>query len=280
MHGCVIGRWTRSSIWAPIWAAAMVLATPPAHGQAVEIIDHHALRVCADPAALPFSAQDGSGFENRIAALFAQDLGLPLRYTWFPNTLGFYRRTLNIRACDVVIGAPAEMGMAQPTMAYYRSTFALMTRRADHLGVRALSDPALKGKRIGAQARTPPGDLLIRYGLSDSMHAYDLMVDSRVSSMGRLMAQDLIDNRIDVAVLWGPVAAYQVAQHPDQLTMQPLGESEDGVQLGFGIAMAVRKGEPQWRARVEAFLAGHHPEIDAILTQAHVPLLPLSKETP
>jgi len=175
----------------------------------------------------------------------------------------------------VVIGAPAEMEMAQPTAPYYRSTFVLVTRSADHLALRDLADPALAGKRIGAQARTPPGDLLVRHGLADNLHAYDLMVDSRVSSIGRQMAEDLLANRIDVAIMWGPVAAYQAGQHPGQLAMQPLGEAQEGVQMGFGIAMAVRRGEPRWRAQVESFLASHRPQIEAILREAHVPLLPL-----
>lgn len=276
MHGRLSGR-LRGRL-APALAmafAAGVIAGQAAQAQPVEIIDRSALRVCADPAALPFSSQDGTGFENRIAALFAQELGVPVRYTWFPNTMGFYRRTLNVRACDVVIGAPAEMEMAQPTAPYYRSTFVLVTRSADHLALRDLADPALAGKRIGAQARTPPGDLLVRHGLADNLHAYDLMVDSRVSSIGRQMAEDLLANRIDVAIMWGPVAAYQAGQHPGQLAMQPLGEAQEGVQMGFGIAMAVRRGEPRWRAQVESFLASHRPQIEAILREAHVPLLPL-----
>jgi quinoprotein dehydrogenase-associated probable ABC transporter substrate-binding protein len=260
--------------------AAAVLAGGQARAQAVEIIDHHALRVCADPAALPFSSQDGTGFENRIAALFAQDLGVAVRYTWFPNTMGFYRRTLNVRQCDLVIGAPAEMDIAQPTIPYYRSTFVLVWRSADHLALRGLDDPALKGRQIGAQARTPAGDLLVRHGLADTLHAYDLMVDSRVSSVGRQMIDDLLARRIDVAVLWGPVAGYQASLHPDALALQPLGEAQDGVPMAFDIAMAVRKGEPVWRARVDAFIAGHRQEIADILAAAHVPVVPPAETTP
>ena len=48
-----------------------------------------ALRVCADPDNLPYSHQDGSGFENRIAQLVASDFGLPLEYAWLPDRRGF-----------------------------------------------------------------------------------------------------------------------------------------------------------------------------------------------
>ena len=50
-----------------------------------------ALRVCADPDNLPYSKADGSGFENRIAQLLADDLKLPLQYDWLPDRRGFVR---------------------------------------------------------------------------------------------------------------------------------------------------------------------------------------------
>jgi len=258
----------------------MLCGSLRADAQAVEAVDRSALRVCADPAAMPFSSQDQRGFEDRIAALFAKDLGVPVHYTWFPNTIGFYRRTLNVRRCDIVIGAPADAEMAQSTKPYYRSTFAILTRSADHLDISNLHDPALKQKRIGIQARTPVADLIARNGLADQTRSYDLMVDSRITSIGNAMAADLLANKIDVAVIWGPVAAYQMKLHPGALRMAVLGEAEDGVRLAYPIAMAVRRGEPQWRARVELFLNSHSGEIEAILKEAAVPLLPLDQGQP
>jgi mxaJ protein len=39
------------------------------------------LKVCADPDNLPYSNEQLEGFENKIAALIAQDLGAQLAYT-------------------------------------------------------------------------------------------------------------------------------------------------------------------------------------------------------
>src|SRR4051812_48549498 len=47
-----------------------------------------ALRVCADPNNPPFSNRAHEGFEDKIGALIAQDLGLPLEYDWLPQRLG------------------------------------------------------------------------------------------------------------------------------------------------------------------------------------------------
>jgi len=47
------------------------------------------LRVCADPYMLPFSNQEGEGYENKIAELFAERMGVDLEYTWFTQSMGF-----------------------------------------------------------------------------------------------------------------------------------------------------------------------------------------------
>ena len=60
-----------------------------------------ALRVCADPNNLPFSDQAGSGFENKIVALIAQDLGSTVDYTWWAQRRGYVRHTLKEDVCDI-----------------------------------------------------------------------------------------------------------------------------------------------------------------------------------
>ena len=40
------------------------------------------------PANLPFSNEAGEGFENKIAELFADELGRELQYTWYPDGAG------------------------------------------------------------------------------------------------------------------------------------------------------------------------------------------------
>ena len=49
---------------------------------AIEAVDTQNLRVCADPSNLPFSNENGEGFENDIAKLLGQELDIPcLLYT-------------------------------------------------------------------------------------------------------------------------------------------------------------------------------------------------------
>ena len=93
--------------------AAAALASP-AGAQTAEAVDRSALRVCADPNNLPFSNQKGEGFENKIAELLAAELGVPVHYTWFPDSVGFIRNTLNARTCDLVIGSHFSSSSGTP----------------------------------------------------------------------------------------------------------------------------------------------------------------------
>src|SRR5438876_12347478 len=52
-------------------------------------------RVCADPYNLPFSNRQLEGFENKIAALVAKELGASPTYVWWGQRRGFIRNTMN-----------------------------------------------------------------------------------------------------------------------------------------------------------------------------------------
>ena len=65
--------------------------------KAAEFVKPDALRVCADPNLLPFSNDKLEGFENKIAAMIGEELGVPVIYTWWPQTIGFVRNTLRAR---------------------------------------------------------------------------------------------------------------------------------------------------------------------------------------
>src|ERR1044072_2780972 len=73
------------------------------------------LRVCADPDNLPFSDANGGGFENRIVAIVARELGATVSYTWQSQRRGFIRTTLQARRCDVVPGTVANIEMLRTT---------------------------------------------------------------------------------------------------------------------------------------------------------------------
>ena len=85
-------------------AAAFAVAGGAASADTSDLVSQTSLRVCADPANLPFSNDKGEGFENRIAEVLGEALGRPVSYTFYPQATGFVRRTLFEGRCDVIIG--------------------------------------------------------------------------------------------------------------------------------------------------------------------------------
>ena len=90
------------NLFAALALAAAAASGPAAYAQAVpDDSPRTVFRVCQDPNNMPFSNVAGEGFENRIAELFARDLGLPVSYYSFPNRLAFIRNTLRYKLPDV-----------------------------------------------------------------------------------------------------------------------------------------------------------------------------------
>lgn len=253
-----------------IWAHAGALA--PAWAQTAEIVSRTALRVCADPSNPPFSTKDGEGFENKIAELFAAELKVPVQYTWYPDTIGFVRNTLRAHRCDLIVGTSAGSELMQNTNPYYRSAYSLVYRKDSNISLTSLDDPALKSLRIGAIAQTPPVTLLARKGLLRQMTPYRIMVDTRFDDPGQELVHDVATGKIDVGVLWGPIAGYYAKKEATPLTVVPL-TSEDGVQLDYWITMAVRFNEPDWKHQINQMIREKQPEITQILLDYGVPLL-------
>jgi quinoprotein dehydrogenase-associated probable ABC transporter substrate-binding protein/PQQ-dependent catabolism-associated CXXCW motif protein len=238
-----------------------------------EVVDRTALRVCADPAYLPYSNRAGEGFENRIAGLLARELGLPLTYTWYPQTVGFVRSTLRVRLCDLVMGVASANELVQNTNPYYRTTYVLAHRSADGEAMADLASPAMRSAKIGVVAGTPPANLLVERGLLGQVRSYHLRVDTRVDNPGRQMIEDLAGGAIDAALVWGPIAGYWAPRQAVPISLTRLASERPGQRLDFRISMGVRHQEPDWKRQVNDLIRTLQPEIDAVLQDYGVPLL-------
>ena len=270
----VIHRWCiRLAAAILIWQLAAP-AQAAEGGNLGELVDQSRLRVCADPSNLPFSNEQGEGFENKIAELLADKLGIPLTYTWYPNTMGFVRNTLRANRCDLIMGVVAADELVQNTNPYYRSSYVLVHRadEADRFG--SLDAPGMAAARIGIVAGTPVGNLLVRKGLIAQARPYQLMVDTRLDNPPRTMIEDLARGELDVALLWGPIAGYYAEREAKPLTLVPLtSDPRTGLRLDFRISMGIRPNEPLWKHRVNDLIRELEPQIHAILIDYGIPLL-------
>src|SRR4051794_15330273 len=121
--------------------AFALTATLVATAGFAEEANQSTLRVCADPNNLPFSNREREGFENKLADLVAQQLGMSVSYTWWPQRRGFIRNTLKAKECDVVMGVPAHYDPVETTAPYYRSSYVFVTRADRNLKISSLDDP-------------------------------------------------------------------------------------------------------------------------------------------
>lgn len=246
------------------------------------------LRVCADPDNLPLSNQRGEGYENKIAEELARDLKRRIEYTYFPQRMGFVRNTLRHRdeatkqfKCDVIIGVPKGYELTATTRPYMHSTYALVF--AERNGVRNLktADDLLKlprqqlsKLRFGVFARSPGADWLLRNGLMEQAVMYAAQSGDPAENPAHTVEQDLLAEKIDVAIVWGPIAGHLVKRHPRAPSWQVAPFLPDPqIKFNYEIAMGVRFGEKQWQGELDAWIDAHQDRIDEILSSYHVPLL-------
>ena len=241
--------------------------------QTADIVDRSALRVCADPNNLPFSDEKQEGFENKIADVMADALGLKLDYTWFPQVIGFVRNTLQAHRCDLVMGTVAGDEIMQTTNPYYFTTYVMAYRSDKGLALQSLQDPKLTGLSLGVVGATPPSDLLVRHDLMSHTKPYQLTIDTRAEAPAHKMIQDVLDGTIDVGLLWGPIAGYYRKHDQLPLTLVPINEEPGAPRMKYHIAMGVRGNEPEWRRRINSVILQQQSAITEILRGYGVPLL-------
>ena len=255
-------------------AAGVSTAARAADVPTANLVNKQQLRVCADPSDLPSSNEKGEGFDNKIADILAEELKIPVVYTWFPKATGFIRMTLAAKKCDLVIGWGQGDDMVLNTNAIYRSTAALVYKAGNGFdGIDTLADPRLKGKKIGVVQGSPGGNYVAKHGLMGNIKGYRLMVDRRHDNPAEEMMNDIRSGEVDVGVEWGPLAAYWAARGGEKLVVVPLLKESGAGKIAFRITMGVRNGDAEWKRRLNEIIAKRQGDIDKILLDYGLPLM-------
>ena len=234
------------------------------------------LRVCGDPGNMPFSERKEDGFENKIAAIIADELKTKVRYYWLTQGPGFVRNTLGTGLCDIIMGQAFGSDLVQTTNPYYRSTYVLVTRAGEFDGVTGLDDQRLKGKKIGVVAGTPPVNRMGDLGLITLMKAYPpyaLDPQRKFQTVSAEVIGDLAAKEIDAAVLWGPAAGWLAKQSGTPMSVVPLLKEPERPPMAYRIAMGVRIGENDWKRILNNALRKRSADIEKVLREFDVPLL-------
>jgi mxaJ protein len=252
--------------------AAGCTAPPPPASRA-------ALRVCADPNNLPFSNDRREGFENKLAAMLADDAGMDLQYAWWAQRRGFIRNTLNAGECDVVMGVPASFDLALTTRPYYRSSYVFVTRSDRGHALRSLDDPALKRLRLGVQmigddfSNSPPAHALAARGMVSNIVGFSVLGDYTQPNPPARIVDAVAAGEVDAAIVWGPLAGFFARSSTAPLTLTPVEPQIDVPFLPFvfDISMAVRRDDVERAAAIDRFIERRQADIDALLREYGVP---------
>ena len=245
-----------------------------------------ALKVCDDPNNLPFSNDKGEGLENRIARILARNLDLPLEVFHYPQRINIVRNTIRYKLpneseyrCDLLTGVPSDFTAVATTQPYFRSTYVLVYAKGRKLDVASaeqflgLDKSVLSGLKIGVYERTPAVEWMRKHNLLDQAVPYRLLNADPNHYPGKIIDDDLVNAKIDAALVWGPIGGYFARRITSpELVVLPL-KSEPGARMDFGVAMGVRQGEKAWRALIQQALDQSRDDISQLLLEYGIPLV-------
>jgi len=238
---------------------------------------------------LPMSNQNGEGYENKIAELFAKKLNLELKYEFFPQRIGFIRNTLRAESnnnnykCDIVMNVPSSFELAATTEPYYTTSYALIYAKGRNLD--SVTDPSMlldavktsKEKVKIGLSDVGAAQLWVFYnGLMSYITPYQGQPGNPKANPAKILIDDIVAGKIDATVVMGQSAGYWARQYKDkaELVVLPLKDDpEKKIRLTYSFSMAVRFGEKAWKETINKLIKENQTEIERILMDYNIPLV-------
>ncbi|MEQ1578484.1 MAG: quinoprotein dehydrogenase-associated putative ABC transporter substrate-binding protein [Hyphomicrobium sp.] len=288
------------SLARPVLAAEQVAGTDPLSGafsrleQQIPLTaaDHTALkkaagehrqstlRVCGDPGNLPLSDINRAGFQNKIIELVAAEIGAQVHYFWRPYLMrGLTRQTFDTNDCDLLLDIPVGFDRTISTNPVYKTTYVLAYRNDKGLDFKSLDDPKLKAVKIGVFQTSGLRTALNSRGIISnvSLHVVSHNSDLNPANQPWQQVQQVLDDKLDVAGVWGPFAGWLKTMKGAPLVVQPVNLWEDDVPLEFELAIGLRKVDWVLKYKLDLALEARRTEIEKILRDFGVPLVQCSK---
>jgi polar amino acid transport system substrate-binding protein len=197
------------------------------------------LRVCADPANLPFSSADDAvpGFETELARLVARELGVEARVQWYPTVVRAMQ-PLREGACDLFMGLPKDERFTDGTpwvtvsQPYYVMRHTLVVKAGTGIGTL----DGLAGKRVAVEAAS----------VAD-LYLLDKSVQRGIYKNQAEAFRAVVADEASAALLWHPVASW-LARGDATLRVMPLADP----RLEFPVGAGVRRRDRELAEAVDA----------------------------
>jgi mxaJ protein len=245
-------------------------------GEIRRVADETEFKVCADPDNLPFSNVRQEGFEDKIAAVLAEDLGKKLSFAYAYNRQGFLRNTINAMRCDVIMGTTSDYDALRTSEPYYRSGHVFVWRKDSNYNITDWDSPDLKKGIIGIVDKSPAAIPLRDHDLMANAKPYRLQRDLNLPPS--FLIDDLAKGDVDVAILWGPLAGYYVKNSTVPLEMRLIPEYDKQSIKGkeyWNISVGVRKKDKERIKMINEALARNKDKIAKILEDYGIPTVPV-----
>lgn len=245
-------------------------------GEALRVDDGTEFKVCADPDLLPYSNAKQEGFENKIAAVLAKDLGKKLTFQFWYDRFGFLRNTINAYRCDVIMGTTSDNDALRTSKPYYRAGHVFVYRKDSGYNIKDWDSPDLRKGIIGIDGQSPATIPLRDHNLMENAHPYRLQRDLNLPPS--YLIDDLVSGKLDIAIMWGPIAGYFAKTAKVPLVIVPIPEYQDIDVKGkeyWNISIGVRKKDKARMEMIQAALDRNKNEITKILDDYGVPHVPI-----
>ena len=230
------------------------------------------LRVCSDPAYLPYSNQAGEGFENAAAKVVADALHDKLEYVWYDTRSKggfeqFLAQTLDKNKCDVVMSLPYGSREEQTTNPWYVSSYVFVFKKSKGYDIKSLDSPVLHRLKIGFESETPIETGLQLRGMVTTATPFD--VADTPGESPRTVLQAVQDGKVDVMITWQPSVGAFLKDYPDLEVVMVPNEREMGPpeQYTFPMAMGVRENDKALLDQLNGVIKAHQDELTKVLQQ-------------
>jgi ABC-type amino acid transport substrate-binding protein len=174
--------------------------------------------------------------------------------------------------------------MTLTTQPYYRSTYVLLIAKGrgwdDITDTKQLVLMPLQRQeklQIAMFDRSPGTTWMQKNGLLDQGIPYQSMSGDEDNNIAMQLDKDLKAKKIDMVIVWGPLAGYIISQSPkNSYNIIPMVSSQ-GIQFEFSMAMGVRNGDKDRKAVLDKLIQAKAADIRKIIESYNIPLLDLPK---
>ena len=126
--------------------------------------------------------------------------------------------------------------------------------------------------------RGPGTSWLQKSGLLEQGVPYQSLTGDNEHNVAMQIDQDLRSGKIDMVVLWGPMAAYVQSQSPKDSYIAIPMPSSAGLKFDYSIAMAVRQGDNKRKQLLNELISKNQDKINAIISGYGIVSLPIIEQ--